>query len=213
MHLNNFLLPVTISILFLSNDYQLAIKAQNSNLDNYIREGDGIDNISFCESDLDNVIEEYGNNYTTIEIEDKRNWYGPGTHPTIEGHPKVEALYYEDLGIKFQTDEDSQVVRKIILVPPFKGETSSGLKLDLGKTLMNAPFDFYTDLEWSTTGASNYWELALPGEPNAFNRNPVSKRDIAFYVPKGVEPHYPLDKDEKKSQKIHHVTVEKWRCN
>ena len=180
---------------------------------NFILEGEGIGTLTFCESTMYDVIREYGSDFKTIEIKDQRNWYGPGTHPTVEGYPTVDALYYEELGITFQPDEDSQIIRKVILEPPFSGETSNGLILELGSTLMEAPFEFYTNLEWSTTAASDYWELALPGEPNALNKNPLSKHDIIFYVPKGDEPHYPLDKEEKRSQLIHHVTAEKFRCN
>ena len=180
---------------------------------NFIREGEGIGNLIFCESTMYDVIREYGTNFRSIEIEDQRNWYGPGTHPTVEGYPTVDALHYEDLGITFQPDEDTQIIRKVILEPPFSGKTSNGLTLDLGNTLMEAPFEFYTNLEWSTTGASDYWKLALPGEPNSLNNSPLSKHDIIFYVPKGEEPHYPLDKEEKRSQLIHYVTAEKFRCN
>lgn len=128
-----------------------------------IFEGKGVNEIRLGISTTDDVVKEFGSNYRIMLSEEN-----------------IKILKYPSIGLVFQCYDSTELIIGIAFEKSFKGITSNGLALNMNSITNGALLNYFPNLKWRTSDASEYWSL--------------SNESISFYTKKDTSiPVYPLN--------------------
>lgn len=156
-----------------------------------IKIGENFDNIEFGYSTLADVRSEYQKfklekteTLNCPHTDDCDSFYGFNKSIEIRGH-----------GIIFQTDYNTeQLIHKILLYKPFKGEINDLITIDLDSTTVKQLYNNFSDLILTSTNRKKYWI--------------IKKNNISFLVNRfDNDKEYPIKPTEIYDRKIHSIIL------
>jgi len=113
-----------------------------------INEPSSINGIILGKSTIPDAIKEFGDNYKLIVLKDFKTW------EQNSGYQKNKGIEFPEKGLTFQCYDTTEIIVAVTMIKPFIGVTLKGLTLKLDSTNNKDLFQYYSDLAWSTTNAS-----------------------------------------------------------
>tara|TARA_R110001592_G_scaffold334469_1_gene618829 strand:+ start:1567 stop:2493 length:927 start_codon:yes stop_codon:yes gene_type:complete len=153
--------------------------------------GENFDKIEFGYSTLSDVRSEYQN----FELNETKTLNCPHTDDCDSSYGFNTSIEIPSNGIIFQTDyKTEQLIKKIFLYKPFKGELNNLLKIDLDSTTVKEVFEKFPNLKLTSTNRKKYWI--------------IKNENITFLVNRfDNDNEYPIEPTEIYNRKIHSIIL------